>query len=522
MYRVIIVDDEKYVRKSIKSKIDWQSINCEVVCEAENGLEALEILDQVQADIMLIDIKMPKLGGLELIEQLRVKFPNLQVAIISGHDNFPYARQAMRLQVVDFIRKPVNANDLKDAILLMISHIETQKKKTDEMFDIADKVNNYNNKIHMQEINNLCENPEATISILSENPSDKFGWILLYFTPLSQSMKKIGNDQWKDIKDSIKNYFSESNLNCKYYISFNDLLKNEIRLLIPENEKSLFEVSNYVFLQLSTEYEDQFSAIHAATAETYSSIDKLYSLYNQTLRILKEKIFLVNSCLITNKMCLKSDSKKAELMFSILERLKELIKTHQFIKVESTLKKMLSNTSYLSVSSLESIILGIHSLAMEYSALYDIKMSEFFPYQLTGKYTLLTYSDLDQLYNTLESFIFSFFFESSQFEDDHIVIKVQKYINNNLSEKLGTSQIAKVFFFNPSYLSQLFKKHTKITLTKYIEKQRIEKACALLENFDLSITEIANEVGYTDANYFSKVFNKQMKKTPSEYKAKHE
>ena len=129
MYKVIIVDDEKYVRKSIRAKIDWSALNCEIVAEADNGLSALELLENTYADIMLIDIKMPKLDGLELIEQIRRKSPELQIAIISGHDNFSYTKQAMRLQVSDFIKKPINASDLEQAVSIMVGRIEALQKK---------------------------------------------------------------------------------------------------------------------------------------------------------------------------------------------------------------------------------------------------------------------------------------------------------------------------------------------------------------------------------------------------------
>ena len=457
MYNVIIVDDEKYVRASIKSKITWNEFKCKIAGEAEDGLEALNLLDKIHVDIMFIDIMMPNLGGLELISQIRENYPNLQIAIISGHDDFIYAKQAIRLQVVDFIKKPINNSELIQTLKIMIDRIQAHNKKSAELSEITSKVMKFNTEIHMKEINSICENPDFSASILSESTSENYGWILLYFTPISQGRKKIENEQWEDIRDYIKKVFLETYPNMRYYLSFNELLMNEIRLLIPKNSVQLSEICEIIFSQLVKKHKNIFKSIHAATVDRYEHINNLHLLYSDNLKLLKEKIFHTGSCILKINMRLEADGKKAKLIFSMLEHLKDLIKTRQFIKVESTLKKILSTTSYLSVSSLETIMLGTHSLAMEYSALYDIKMSDFSSYQLTGKYSLLTYSDLDHIYSTLESFIFSYFFESAQFEDDHVVSQVKKYIDNNLSDKLGTSQIAKIFFFNASYLSQLFK-----------------------------------------------------------------
>ncbi|MFW5983067.1 MAG: response regulator transcription factor [bacterium] len=518
MYRILIVDDEKYVRKSIKARINWESLNCEVIGEADNGLSALEFLTSNTVDIMFIDIMMPKLGGFELIEQIRDTHPNLQIAIISGHDTFNFAKQAIRLQVVDFIKKPINADEMTNTIKTMIERIQTNKIKATQRHETTANSTLISGTLQMKAVNSICESPEYSMTLFSDNTIEKLGWLLIYLTPKSNEEKKIKREQRESILSLIQDFFKKEHPKVIYYISFNELLSNEIRLLIADSEVPIKELCEKIFTSIFENFSDQFSSIHATSTRKYELVKDLHASYAQTLLLLKEKIFCKQSCVINESMCQEADQKKSELIFSMLEHLRSFIKTQQFVKAERMLKKIFSKSSYLCVNTLESIILGIHNLAMEYSTLYQIDMSDFFAYQLTGRYTLLTYIDLDQLYSTLESFIYTFFFEATQFKDDDIISKIKKYIDSNLSSDLGTSEIANVFFFNPSYLSQLFKKHTHMTLSKYIEKQRIEKACTLLTNFDMLISEVADEVGYNDANYFSKVFYKIMKLTPSEFR----
>ena len=112
LYRIILADDEEEVRKSIIKKIDWQAAGFEVVGDAENGREALEKIEALEPDVVMTDIRMPYMDGLELIERIRRKYPSMKVLIFSGFDDFEYAKQAIKLNVTEYILKPVNVEEL--------------------------------------------------------------------------------------------------------------------------------------------------------------------------------------------------------------------------------------------------------------------------------------------------------------------------------------------------------------------------------------------------------------------------
>ncbi|SDA71937.1 two-component system, response regulator YesN [Butyrivibrio sp. INlla18] len=116
MTTVMIVDDEKYVRLGIKGETDWSLIGCEVVGEASNGEEALELADKVRPDLVISDIRMPKMDGIELAEQLRDKYPNTKVIFLTAYNEFEYARKAIRLGVSDYILKPFQDGELEGVI----------------------------------------------------------------------------------------------------------------------------------------------------------------------------------------------------------------------------------------------------------------------------------------------------------------------------------------------------------------------------------------------------------------------
>ena len=124
-YKIMLVDDEEEVRTSIIRKIDWQDAGFEVIGDAENGKEALEKIEQNEPDVVLTDIRMPYMDGLEMAENIRQRYPSIKIVIFSGFDEFEYAKKAIKLNVIEYILKPVNVEELT-AILKKI------KKNLDE------------------------------------------------------------------------------------------------------------------------------------------------------------------------------------------------------------------------------------------------------------------------------------------------------------------------------------------------------------------------------------------------------
>ena len=116
MTKVLIVDDEKYVRLGIKAETDWTLIGCEVVGEASNGIEALEVCEETKPDLVISDIRMPKMDGIELAEKLIEKYPGIKVIFLTAYNEFEYARKALRIGVSDYILKPFKDGELEGVI----------------------------------------------------------------------------------------------------------------------------------------------------------------------------------------------------------------------------------------------------------------------------------------------------------------------------------------------------------------------------------------------------------------------
>ncbi len=127
MIKVIVVDDERFVRMGIVGETDWESLGCEVVGEAANGLEALDLVHEKDPDLMICDIRMPKMNGLEMLKKLREEGNPIQVIFLTAYSEFSYAREALKLYAFDYLLKPFEDGELEDAILRAKERIETEQ-----------------------------------------------------------------------------------------------------------------------------------------------------------------------------------------------------------------------------------------------------------------------------------------------------------------------------------------------------------------------------------------------------------
>lgn len=129
MYKLLLVDDEEEERKGILNKIEWQKCGYEVVGEAENGIEALEIAEKIVPDVVITDIKMPFIDGLTLCQKLREKYPNVKLVILTGFDQFEYAQRAIKLDVVEYILKPISSKELTEVLKILKNKMDEEIAK---------------------------------------------------------------------------------------------------------------------------------------------------------------------------------------------------------------------------------------------------------------------------------------------------------------------------------------------------------------------------------------------------------
>lgn len=503
MYSVLIVDDEYYIRSGIKNRLDWEGLNLRLVGECENGLAALDFIRENVVNILLTDIRMPEMDGLKLIAAAKQIQPRLRCVILSGYDDFAYAQTAIRLGVSDFIQKPVDEEELAATFRRILGELaadEAHEPSNGMMEAALNKHLNHQKSLRMLE--QLRAGQPADFSV---GAHERLGMIILY------SSCAYGEEKMEDWVMSRR----QPNIRLLGGVLGEPPLRILFLAMGAElNDKTLIGLAR----TLRGELQEQMcgASIYAACSHGVENLRALPQAYRDAITALKSKLLYPDHILYPDMLKPQNMDEQKEAIRIIMD-LREALSQRDKKRVQM-LVLMFFTGRFSHVATLETSLRYLGDIVSEYRARYHAEAGELSAL-LSGEDALLQFDAMEQLRSTLMPQVLDFFFYNENFLDDRIVGQVQLHVRQHLSEDLKVSTLGQLFFLSPNHLSYLFKKETGYTLSDYVENVRMERARALLSMADSTVAEVAMQVGYTDAAYFSRVFKKATGLSPQKYQA---
>lgn len=515
MYKILIVDDEKMIREGIKKVINWEELDIHEVYLASSGKEAFATIQEQKPDILLTDISMAHMTGLELIEKTLAIYPDLKVLVLTGFDSFEYARKALRLKVQDFLLKPVDEDILTEAIRKQVILLkeETRQKEAEKeqrritgMKEQALFEKNLRNLLHKRNIDDarayfeenyesFCKaNMSAAVLKLPlgvENEEEAAIVVCRQILSLSVSMidsKELGVTIWDDDGKTLIVIIYVERCGSDGVDVIRDLCS------IIQNEIG----------------QSPRSAI-GSMVNGYRSLDKSY--YEAV-------------CLLDNER----EQLEEVLISKSIQNRKRMFK-EVFEEMESEMCHNISNSPHIMK------IFASFQKAVESYNLSDTYTRKCCFHMVTALYYAYIDAGAAKPEQSLDSFASSISGSSGKAacevtqhylskllsKDDEvheIVSKAKYYVNQHLSDELSVSSIAESQFVSANYFSRLFKRVTGEGCNEYIVRKRMEKASMLLETTNFNTGKIASMVGYNDCNYFSITFKKHFGMSPTYYRNK--
>ncbi|QHQ63134.1 helix-turn-helix domain-containing protein [Anaerocolumna sedimenticola] len=475
MYSICIAEDEYYVQKSLEARIIAFSYDIEIKGFASNGDEALELYYKYSPDIFLVDINMPDKDGFQFIKEAK-EDPNnkTKFIIISGYSDFKFMRQAIQFSVFDYIQKPIVTEEFEEILKKAIDLLN--KEKSENLLSCKED-------IYCDEFKESLSGEVLNGTILLVYSCQNNNFINSYeAADLYLNLKKISNLErilFKDEKSLSLFYFSNKYImNEKLVkVSKNFNRKNE-GIFISQylNQDNFEQVMHNIECTLNLRFFRRCEYICINTNQ-----EKKYKVEN--LEILNYAVEHGNTEILHKQICSRMD---------------EIYKTQNTVQL---------NAYY------QQVILFIIN---QYNK-NDLHVPEnvnrgMLPFALV-KYTY------QQITNSLCSM------GEKLIEDINKIKKTKDlsteiciYLQNHFNENISLNDLAKQFYISPSYLSHYFKKKENMTVVKYLEYIRLIKAKEYLEKTQMPITDVAEQVGYYDNNYFAKVFRKEFKISPSDYR----
>lgn len=506
--KCLIVDDEYFARKAISKMLNSKNEMDFCVLEAENGNEAIQIIQKERPDVVISDIRMPEVDGIELAEYIYINFPNISTVIISGFADFEYAQNALRYGVKEYLLKPVNKVQLLKLIDTIYS--ENQNKANIWKGLIEKRLKDHLESRSTIEINSFSklldfqEEPNGfTISVI-QNKND---FTITEKDSLSYLLGDKQNGQQIYFLDNreavviqvlrlVNGMFDEEVLG-KQLQRFRKLIYTDKVLSLSIGTSPPY----YNFKDLAKAY---LQAKQAMTAHLIEGRGKIYEfggvnrywkpsgeVFRDELRLYARALTESNERACRNIISLLTE-KAVTLQDGSLSTLEEL-GTQLIFSINRAFKELLKTKD--SKEYFE-----------EYKSI-DIK-------QISELEEMKQY-----IFNAVQSYCEIAL--GSNHNQEEIVSKMEKYIEEYFYEDISLEEIsAKLCYMNASYLSRLFKARRGITFLTALQKIRMQKAVKFLEDNMISISEVASLVGYNDVSYFIQSFKKYYGCTPNVYKQK--
>ena len=521
-YTVLVVEDEYEQRRAVIERVNWEAAGFEVVGEAENGVEALDIIETLEPDLILTDIKMPMISGLELAKRVRELRPATQMVILSGYDSFEYAREAINYNIISYLLKPISSDELSRELF-------TIKKRMDEKLGsvIARPESDTEKQLHRMKINTFLlplmlgsneEQPDERelarraeeLGIIKENTKPHYCVLVSKFK--NNGVSYTGKEH-TDFLDAVLNkYF--------YAVSFM-VYGRAVTLIVYDNEGDISSVLDLPLKEVvQTAKKMLLQTCTIGISREFSELSGCSAAYFQAVtarRYTKDGAGEVRF--------INDQERDGEIEIDHVE--KTVLKLEQLLKVgdNGALCDFINglfenstpeNADLLVMQILATVYRVVSNVAEKSDIVTLLSSNQIFSRMTTYNSEAGVKGELISLCENAKSII-----SSSQRRDSEVLCdRAVQIINERFSdEELSLNGVSRELAVSPNYLSALIKKNKKKNFVTLLTEKRMSAAYDMLVCTGMKVLEIAEKCGYSDQHYFSYCFKKYYGDSPGKIRA---
>jgi two-component system response regulator YesN len=467
MYRLVIIEDEKLVIKSLRASLDWQTQGFQIVGEATNGLDGLTLLEDVKPDLALVDVRMPGINGLELISLARQANLATLFIIISGYAEFAYVQKALNNGAIGYCLKPFSEREISEGL-------QKARQILDERIS----------RLRLE-----------LLVLLSEQTAGQAGRLRAILQSAGLSPEQPLAAIVIMAKEAMQADISlRKGMTCS-------LGRNKTLLLIPWQD---------VTFCLSHQINPGQQVDGIGIGQPVKAAEQLREAVEQAV-IAALHYFMTGQVGITTEYG-KLQLDEGDRLMKAFDKSTEPKACLPLLKTAGT--------------CLDRGQLAIHHLLYLYNHVVHVirpfNIGQLEGY-LSGPEQLVDlYQDARAVLSALQQVLEQAdlpFVQPTETIRNETARQMIDYVSQNYLSDISVSKISGMFTINPSYISQLFKKELGETFTEYVTRLRTQHACRLLRTTSLTVSEISEKTGYGDYFYFTRVFKKTMGMTPSQYRS---
>lgn len=498
MFKVLIVDDEPFIRLGLRKMINWEEEGFSIVGEARNGIEALNIVNSEEIDLVITDISMPKMDGISFINKLRKYDQNIKIVFLTGYREFEYAKQGISLGVKEYLLKPINPTELLNLLRNIKGILENELK----FENILDEINN-------KEIIDIIQGKSKDINIINK-----------YFRKKYVNVCKIEIDNF--------DYIAEEWIrNGQYYNNVKNIKENIENIIVSDCKFLEGELGNYYLVA-----QNDFDSIDLL--EESGIIDNIIIIDDIKIKIIIGKWVDFQEAYSSYKVMQKNikgnEIKKGKNLIGIngiISRESEEMLIDYVIegnsKVFDIVELIINNIknekadTYIVAIALQNIIEKIvNKMKNEYGYI-----NKLFLYDNYDKFYKNTYDTNEMIIKDFKEIIEEFLNLFGNFKVGYkgaIIRQACQYVVKNIDNDVSLANVSNELNISKNYFCALFKNETGENFLTFVTRTKMERAKVLLKNDNMKVYEVCDYLGYNDTTYFTRIFKKYSNMTPYEYK----
>ncbi len=497
MFNILVVDDEKIVVSGIRKCLQLYQYPVEIF-EAYDGEEAKEILENNTIHILMTDIELPLINGLDLIKIAKKKHPKIKTVVFSAYSNFEYARKAISLNAVYYLLKPINVEEFREVMQMVLGQFDTEPGRKEDDLLFRDMFKN----------TTLDDNILSQIAFFNKDMEDAL-FALCYFK-FNYSVLNGGRDEFDN--------FVRRNVHVPYYIFKIDDTQCVIAFrYLLSNKFSCYDLYLKMVTWLDT--KDKERSVFAIGAEEIKNTVLIYTEIEK-IKHLKELCFYFNN----KNIFLSTDSKVC--MFTptvdiqvVLDAIYQDIEERNYCSMQINVGKLvelLDINRQLSPIYVKYLFFDIVKRIQQ--SISEVPIDRINA-QLECISNAERIEEIEECMNPLISYLLELD-ETQYTHNRRIVEQLLDYIHHNYSKDISLESLSEMVCLSPAYTSTIFKQETNQTITNYINAYRMKKAKQLLVETNMKLVDIYPLVGYSSLTYFCVLFKNMFGETPSQYRKK--
>ncbi|KKI92404.1 hypothetical protein WQ54_09530 [Bacillus sp. SA1-12] len=511
MFRVMIVDDEPTTRQGLVKIVPWENYGFKVIDTAATGNEAIEKFHNASPHLMIVDMKMPGLSGIELIEKIWAMGENVHFLILSGHAEFQYAKKAIKYNVKGYLLKPVD----EDEVINYLKEIKSTLEQESEYQKMKVKIEQEDKESVIQAA--LIGEPFNNIN------SFKFYDQLQTYQLLLIKPEQKNNIDLIMLKKKIWGFFEKSKCGVVF------IIKSYLGILLNA-ELEFSKNPDGIYRDLKKLMDDYHLDFISALSNPFKDLEELPKHFQSTTMLISRKFFLENGTLLTESTdyALKDENNNTNSEFDqfhlshAVEKLVYAMEIEDRNAIESICREIGLQMIKVGYSEydfkkkfIEIVSSLLHKLMYEYQEIRGIISNV-----LSMIYEIENQRDVKQLLNYVNELITKILDKLDVDKTDVLVKKMIYLIERNYDKNIKLETLSELLHYSRTYLGKLFKSYTGEHFNTYLDKVRIENGKKLLMQ-GYKVYQVSERVGFSSVDYFHSKFKKYVGMSPSDFRKKN-